>query len=134
VISARSTGSDNTIDFLINGETTSSGSLVELVGSGSAVTSTSYSSLPFMTARRVTVPSTYTANTFSNVSFYFTNYTSTVAKSISIDGVQENNATESYQNITAELWDNTSPITSLLFDNSTFAEFSTASLYKITAD
>ena len=54
-----------------------------------------------------------TANTFGNSSCYIPNYTAAVNKSFSADGVTENNATTSYQFIYANLWENTSAITSV---------------------
>jgi hypothetical protein len=76
-----------------------------------------------------------TANTFSNTEFYIPNYTSSVAKSVSINGVGENNATQSAQAITAALWTGTAAITSVTIlpsSGNTIAQHSTASLYIIT--
>ena len=78
--------------------------------------------------------STTTANTFSNVKIYISNYASSVAKSVSIDGVTENNATSAVATISAESWNNSSSITSIRVFTNPINEFSTASLYKITAD
>lgn len=80
-----------------------------------------------------------TSSTFGNIEFYIPNYTSSNNKSISVDGVMENNATEGRQNLSAGLWSITSAITSITlesFNNSTsavanFAEHSTAYLYGI---
>ena len=56
-------------------------------------------------------------------------------ESVSVDSVQENNATEAYQTIVAGLWNDTSAITSMVIGNfgGGFAEHSSASLYGITA-
>lgn len=82
---------------------------------------------------------TATANTFANGQIIIANYTSSAAKSISIDGVGED--VESGQNpnltIQASLWNDTSAITSVgisSFYGTEWLEHSTASLYKITAD
>ena len=77
-----------------------------------------------------------TANTFSNGSLYLPNYTSSAAKSYSWDGVSENNAAQAGQNIQAGVWSGTDAITSIQMQvfGGTFVEYSTASLYKITAD
>ena len=74
-----------------------------------------------------------TANTFANHSVYIPNYTSSNNKSISIDSVQETNATTAYMGFTAGLWSNTSVITSIKFepDSGSFVEYSTATLYGI---
>lgn len=75
-----------------------------------------------------------TASTFSNSSIYIPNYTSTTAKSISVDGVTENNATAAYQILQANLYRGTSAITNITLSQpaGTFDQYSTASLYTIT--
>jgi hypothetical protein len=76
-----------------------------------------------------------TSNTFSNISLYIPNYTSSSNKSFSVDSAMENNASESYQNIAAGLWSNTAAITSVRFTADASALYvigSTISLYKIT--
>jgi hypothetical protein len=77
-----------------------------------------------------------TANTFSNVSIYFPNYTSSNYKSFSVDSVAENNATQSNLYIDAKLWSNISPISSIGFTcyAGNFAQYSTATLYGIKAE
>jgi hypothetical protein len=80
-------------------------------------------------------PSAYTADTFASGSIYIPNYTGSTAKSFSIDAVQENNATGSWQMIAAGLSTGTAAITSVeLIKRGTpnFATGSTFSLYKIT--
>lgn len=75
-----------------------------------------------------------TANTFNNVLLYVPNYTSANTKSVSIDGVMENNATTSGVGIVAGLWNNTAAITDVTIrhDQDQFVQNSTASLYIIT--
>ena len=78
-----------------------------------------------------------TSNTFSNASVYISNYSGSTAKSFSSDGVLENNDTAAFSKMTAGLWNDTSAITSLKIVSSssaTLLQYSTASLYKITAD
>ena len=78
--------------------------------------------------------STDTASTFSNNSVYFPNYTSSAFKSISIDAIRENNATDARQAIFAVLWSNTAAITSITIVPNTAVNFvagSTVSLYGI---
>jgi hypothetical protein len=76
-----------------------------------------------------------TANTFGNADFYFPNYTSSNNKTVSFDGVTENNATLAYQFLTAGLWTTTSAITSISLagqaGGSTWTQYSTATLYGI---
>lgn len=80
-----------------------------------------------------------TASTFGSSGFYIPNYRSSVAKSVSVDGVSEANATNTTQQITAGLWSGTDAITSIeikpwqsgtLFN---WVEGTTASLYGILA-
>ena len=77
-----------------------------------------------------------TANTFASNSLYIPNYRSNVAKSASLDGVTENNATEAWQSINALLWSGTDPITSISFapiEGTGFVEYSTFTLFGILA-
>ena len=80
--------------------------------------------------------SSTTANTFGSSQIYISNYSGSIAKSVSLDAVSENNGTAARQWILAGSWNNTSAITSakltISFDN--MVEHTTASLYKITAD
>jgi hypothetical protein len=85
----------------------------------------------------MSVGSTATANTFGNNKWYFSNYAGATAKSVSVEQVNENNGTSSLQVIRANLWNDTAAITSIelnsLNASNEFAQYSTASLYKITA-
>ena len=83
------------------------------------------------------VPGTgQTSNTFSNAELYIPNYTTSNAKSVSLDYVSENNATAAYSELGAGLFSTvTSAVTSisLLVDGSwNFAQYSTAYLYGIS--
>lgn len=80
-----------------------------------------------------------TASTFGNSEIYIPNYTGSTAKSASADGVNENNATNTTQQITTGLWSGTDAITSIeikpwqsgtLFN---WVSGSSATLYGITA-
>ena len=99
-------------------------------GSGVSINNTSSFSGVFYTG------SGDTSNTFASGQVYFPNYRSSVAKSYSADGVTENNATGAFQGILAGLWNNTAAISSIrLFtaDAANWAQFSSATLYGITA-
>jgi hypothetical protein len=78
---------------------------------------------------------TATANTFASTEIYIPNYTSTTSKSVSIDGVTENNATTSYQTFTAGLSTLSTAITSVSFGlgAGNFVQYSTFSLYGLAA-
>ena len=76
---------------------------------------------------------TTTANSFSNFSIYIPNYAGSNYKGVSVDGVEENNATEAYVRLLSGLWSTTSAITSIKFSftGATILEHSTAYLYGI---
>jgi hypothetical protein len=116
------------IDYYLNGVAPSPA--LVLRGSGSAVLSNTGSTIFW------SEENSYTANTFASAALYIPNYTnSSVSKSISIDAVSENNATNAYQFLIAAVQNGTAAVTSLRFDGSSnHKEYSTASLYKITAD
>ena len=132
-ISARSlmTGTTFATGVLFINTNTSNGSWRNLAGDGSFGFSNSNSGY---------IDGTYfpatnaTASTFGNVEFYFPNYTSANAKSVSMDGVTENNATLAYVNMRAILWNSTAAITSIGINAGTanFAQHSTATLYGIS--
>jgi hypothetical protein len=84
----------------------------------------------------VTAGNSSTSNTFGNAEIYIPNYTSANYKSVSIDGVGENNATEAYTQLVVGIWSSTSAITSIqlsdIFGSANFAQYSTAYLYGIS--
>jgi len=115
----------------ING-TTSSQSSKYAQGSGSSAVS---GNLPSNTLVGLNTGANATANTFSNIDLYISNYASSNNKSYSADSVTENNATEAYANIIAGLWSNVTAITSLTFTcGSLFTQYSTATLYGVKAE
>ena len=76
---------------------------------------------------------TSTANTFTSNEVYIPNYSSSNNKSVSVDGVMENNATAGYQMLTAGLWSASAAITSITISLSSgsFVQYSTAYLYGV---
>lgn len=70
---------------------------------------------------------------WGNAEIYIPNYAGSNYKSVSMDAVMENNATASYQYLSAGLWSNTAAITSIKLqaDLGNFVQYSTASLYGI---
>jgi len=106
------TGNFQNLGIRINGSGNTTGySEIEVRGSGSAAASSSYSSTQFGLDRYDTQNAT--ANTFGNGELYIPNYAGSTNKSMSADSTMENNATESYSQLTAKLWANTAAITSL---------------------
>lgn len=77
-----------------------------------------------------------TANTFASGEIYIPNYTGSQQKTASADMVTENNAATAYQAIYAMLWPNTAVVNDVGIwgGGGTFVQYSTASLYMITAD
>ena len=129
VRSARAGAVDDNLNITFNGATTNF-TYRYLRGSGSAVVSSNGSN-GYVAG---TTAATATANTFANIEVYIPNYTSSNFKSISADSVTENNATEAYAFLFADLWSNTSPISSIGFVSGTsnnWTQYSTATLYGI---
>lgn len=75
-----------------------------------------------------------TASTFTNDKIYIPNYTSSNNKSLSSEGVGENNATTAYVSMFAGLWSNTAAITQITLvpeSNGNFLQYSTFYLYGV---
>jgi len=76
-----------------------------------------------------------TASTFGNCVLYIPNYAGSTNKSSSSDGVTETNGTQAALAFDANLWSNTSAITSVKVepgDGTNFVQYSTAYLYGIS--
>ena len=132
--SVRSTLSGNIGNLIVtvNGGTTN-GSKRSVIGTGSAASSVSDTPI----YAEVLTQAGATASTFSNVEIYIPNYaSSSTHKSLSIDGVSENNATQSYASLSAGLYASNTAITSLgIQPNGSptylFTQYSTAYLYGV---
>ena len=125
VISARGAADDpnGTITFNTGGTYTRR----RLYGTGSATNSDTI--IDFQMSSSV-----MTASTFGSISIYIPNYTSSNAKSYSVDSASETNATLSYQAIVAGLWSGTAAITTINltpYSGGNFAAGSSATLYGI---
>ena len=75
-----------------------------------------------------------TSTTFSNVDIYIPNYaSSTTNKSLSIDGVTENNATAAGATLIAGLYASNTAVSSIVLapNSGTFSQYSTAYLYGV---
>jgi hypothetical protein len=81
----------------------------------------------------LTNSSGFTANAFASNTYYIPNYTSSNQKSVSIDSVQEKNATDTYMMMFANLINTTSAVSTLRItpNGGTFAQYTTATLYGI---
>jgi hypothetical protein len=125
-------GTDLAIQF--NGSTSSVYTTQRLYGTGSSTASSVATSTILI--NNMVAQSSYTASTFGNGEIYIPNYTSSNAKSVSINGVTENNATASFQTLSAGLWNPAvqAAITSikLMIDGgANFVQYSTFRLYGI---
>ena len=127
------TTSANQIDYLkceFNGSTTSYTERV-LYGYGTTVGSASNSG----SYDNIINGGANTASTFSNGEIYVPNYAGSNYKSFSSDSVAESNTTSNNMlMLAAELWSNTSAITSIKLSDlssGTIAQYSTATLYGI---
>ncbi len=130
--SARTTKTGQTYDETIISlnNSTANFSVTRIYGSGSVVGSAGGTTLVF-----IDVSNSATANTFSNNELYLPNYASSNYKSYSVDNVTENNATETYSELLAGLWSNTSAITSIKFTSyyaENYMQYTTAYLYGIS--
>jgi len=120
----------NNILLTINGSSTGY-SERNLRGDGSAVYSGSRSAANI--GLFYTNSSSATSNTFANGNLYIPNYAGSANKSMSIDDVTENNATEMQLVFNAPLWSNSAAITSINLASSgaSFVQYSTAYLYGV---
>ena len=132
VYSARSSSTSGTSELLaisFNGTTTNYNRLL-IEGNGSSAASysgalRSFGGIPTSNA---------TASTFGNGELYIPNYLSSNNKSYSGDSVSENNATSAVQNLDANIWNNTSAITSIAittYNSNNLVQYSTFYLYGI---
>ena len=130
--SLRCTTNNATGSLTINGSDADR-SWVILYGTGNGVGSNAYTSSNISAMQ---VENADTANTFSNGQLYISNYASSANKSMSVDSVTENNGTVAQSVLQAISWAQTAAITSLGVNarSGNLAEFSSASLYMITAD
>jgi hypothetical protein len=137
--SARGTqaAASHALTLRFNGSTTSYSGR-ELVGDGSAVSSGTRGVFGSAMYIGNIDGNSATSSTFSNTEICIPNYTSSNFKSVSVDGVSENNATEAYTTFLAGLWSDTAAITSIdlvpfashgtLMPNSTFYLYGVAKL------
>ena len=131
-ISARTSRSDYSdwVKVRFNGSSTSySFKNLEGLGSGSPASYSGGNDLTLYTGGNAA-----TSNIFGNGEIYISNYAGSAYKSVSSDGVSENNATSAIASINAYLWSNTAAITSIsMIPNvgPNFLEYSTAYLYGI---
>lgn len=110
----------------------SSITLRALVGNGSSASSQTESAAGAYVGE--INASTSTSSTFTSVDIYLPNYSGSTNKSYSVDAVMENNATTAFASLVANLWSNTSAITSIQLNDAlgNFVANSTFTLYGIS--
>ena len=111
-VSARSDSSTTGINIQFNSSATGY-SMIRLYGTGSGSPASDTGGGSTFISNTMINDSGYTANTFGNGEIYIPNFSSSNHKSISVDGVSENNATTALMMLTAGLWSNTAAITSI---------------------
>jgi hypothetical protein len=131
LVSSRNANSTSELRVNFNSDSGSNFTSRFLVGDGSSAVS--YTSTNSYSPVGDNNGSGSTVNTFSDHAIYVPNYTSSVGKSFSTDGVSENNGTTAYQNIVTSRWSGTAAITTVtLTGGGDFSQHSTASLYIIS--
>lgn len=102
-----------------------------LQGNGSAASSSTDTLIYGASAADTT-----TASTFGSLEFYVPNYAGSTNKSVSIDSVNEKNASAIVMILAAGLWSQTAAITSITIKpynaGANFNQYSTATLYGIS--
>lgn len=134
LIKASTRASNNTINFELTFNNSATGyEQITLYADGSAATGQVLTSQAVLYGY-AQVQSTYTASVFSNAEIYIPNYAGSTNKSISIDEVNENNATQAYQSMVAGRWANTAAITSIKIAGygASLVQHSSATLYGIS--
>jgi hypothetical protein len=124
------------ISFFLNNTQGTAYSTTRLNGNGTSVGTSSQVNDPLIYINNVLPASLATANTFGNLEINIPNYSSTLFKQILIDGVSENNATASYQELQAGLYRSNTPVTSIHLEigeyGNSYAIGSTYTLYGIS--
>lgn len=126
-------GVNESVGIRFNSDSGANYTYKRLYGTGSAVGSDSPGS-NFSWGGYV-AGDTSTASTFGNGEMYIPNYAGSTNKSNSADGVGENNATSAFMSLHANLWSNTSAITSIVLlpiNGTSWNQYSTAYLYGVS--
>ena len=129
LVSGRTTGSGNGINITFNGNGADYTNAA-MQGNGSSVSS-------YGTYNRNAGMFAYsgdTANNFGSTKIYIPNYTRSINKAYSAEGLSENNSATAYMNMVNGLWSNTSAISSITLVpmDGTLIQNSTAYLYGIS--
>jgi hypothetical protein len=131
--SARGGAYEDSLKIQFNGDTASNYSSRILQQYNNSASSAAETSVGYATIYSALDGAIATANTFSSGEIYIPNYTSSNAKSFSIDAVSETNGTQGSDDMSANRWTGTAAISSItLFPYfSTFVQYSTFYLYGV---
>lgn len=134
--SARCDSAVQRIRLTFNGSSATEYSENSAYGDGSNPSSTASSNAAFTNIWFGMNSSAYTASTFSNGELYIPNYTSSGNKPSLTDTATENDSTEAFRVLGANLWRNTSAISSITFttNSGNFVSGSSFYLYGIKKD
>jgi len=128
-----SAGSENWIYCVFNSDSGTNYTNLILRGNGSTAASGKVTSGTSAYVGQTQGTAT-TSNTFTNSEVYIPNYAGSNQKSMSVDTIEENNATANYIALNAVLWTGTAAISSISLTSasgSNFAQYSTFYLYGI---
>lgn len=126
-----STNAVNNLYWRINGSTTGY-SERWVRGNGATATSSNAATTSFTFP--IINANDDTASTFGNAEIYIPNYSNgSINKSVSMDSVEENNATTGYDFLNAGLWSNVTTVSSLSFyaSSGNLAQYSSVSIYGV---
>lgn len=139
--SFRSTGTEEVnppmgrLEMIINNTTTGNLYTVRLFyGTGTAVGTAGGVSANRNFYSGSASSSNSTANTFSNVSYYLPNYTSSTNKNFTINSVSENNGSGVDNSMTSGIWGSSAVINRItlkMYSGTSLAQHSTAKIYGI---
>ena len=133
-ISGRVDAAGDTPYVQFNGDTAANYTAKRLIGNGSSASSDNWAAAGNGALFPGINGTGQTANTFSSYSIYIPNYAGSTAKSVSVDGVRENNATAGETGFAACLWSGTAAINRItikLYSASNFVQYTNAYLYGI---
>jgi hypothetical protein len=134
LVTARSVASgEDDLRLRFNSDTGNNYVFRSLYGSGSGTPGSATGTISFNYLGLIAGTS-FTANTFTNMSAYIPNYAGSTYKSVSVDAVEENNATLANALLIANIWNNTAAITSITISGASanLTQYSTAYLYGIS--
>ena len=131
--STRGSVAEDGFSVRVNNDSSTNYSFLQMNGNGSSTASSASTTQNALVGGRQP-ESGYTANTFGNNQFYFTNYRNSYNKPVAVDAVNENNASSVRNQLTASLYPQTTAISRLdVFPGSgLFVQYSTFYLYGIS--